>query len=899
MTLTGQSLRVSLGIVAGIALLAPGSALAQAIAPANDGTGTRVTRQGDRHDIRGGQLSRDGANLFHSFERFGLSQGEIANFLSNPQIQSILGRVTGGETSLIDGLIRVSGGSSNLYLMNPAGILFGSNARLDVPAAFTATTATGIGFAEGWFNASGVNDHAALVGLPDSFAFALEQPGTLVNAGNLAVPPGQSLTLMGGTVANTGSLTAPGGTITVAAVPGQNRVRLSQAGSLLSLEIAPLQAQGRSPQQALSLPELLTGGTLSDATGITVNPDGTVRLGRSPVSIPNAPATALLSGEVTVRSANGVGGAVQVVGHRLALVDATLDASGATGGGTLRLGGDRRGVGSLPTASQVYVDEGSILRADGLTTGHGGTIITWADDRTVFAGHLQARGGSQGGRGGFGEVSGRETLAFRGTADLRARAGDRGTLLLDPRRIRIVNGNGGGNDNHLRDGVIFVTDGADTPFTVSETALEALSGNADIILEASDSITIDNLLDDELRLAPGRGRVQFIAGGAFIMGPGDRILTQGRDLTIQADIIQAGTLDTFRGASEGYFTFNNAVLSDDARFPIASGDVTLRARVGIRVTRIYGEDITLVSREGNIVTGSISSEADTAIAPSTILPNGEVRLTTGATADPTTLRNLDNTFHQGPGSHVRLSARQGSIQLNGVIRAGNTNKLSDSTITLEAGQFRATNPLIVWENDATGAQVNPTLGPQVPVNLYVYGRNTDPPGRNGPVGLGQQGSVLVSTGQELADPLGPGRPLVRIRLLEDTRFSIGRDPIIPGWSGTVGAVGIGGRRDPSVNPILRDNFRFSSSASITGGQPTPVVIDNLRFVDSFDPTSTLEEDEVEVSNLARCEPGQVAQNPGDRPDDDAILDVSALVPPGSSPVTRGETRLSSAALCIE
>jgi len=118
----------------------------QPITPATDGTDTLVTPDGNRYDIHGGKLSGDGANLFHSFDKFGLDAGQIANFLSNPDIRNILGRVTGGDASLINGLIQVSGGNSNLFLMNPAGIVFGSNASLNVPASFTATTATGIGF---------------------------------------------------------------------------------------------------------------------------------------------------------------------------------------------------------------------------------------------------------------------------------------------------------------------------------------------------------------------------------------------------------------------------------------------------------------------------------------------------------------------------------------------------------------------------------------------------------------------------------------------------------------------------------------------------------------------------------------------------------------------------------
>ncbi|MFE1746793.1 filamentous hemagglutinin N-terminal domain-containing protein [Coleofasciculus sp. H7-2] len=207
---------------------------AQSIIAAPNDTNTLVNQNGNQIDISGGTLSSNGSNLFHSFNQFGLNQNEIANFLSNPSIQNILGRVNGGNASVINGLIQVTGGNSHLFLMNPSGIIFGAGASLNVPASFTATTANGIGFGGNWFSATGANDYKALVGTPNAFGFAMSQPGAIANAGNLAVKPGQSLTLLGGTVVSTGQLSAPGGNITVAAVPGESVVRISQAGSLLS-----------------------------------------------------------------------------------------------------------------------------------------------------------------------------------------------------------------------------------------------------------------------------------------------------------------------------------------------------------------------------------------------------------------------------------------------------------------------------------------------------------------------------------------------------------------------------------------------------------------------------------------------------------------------------------------
>ncbi len=343
--------------LAGTAKVKPIQAQAQLpITTATDGTATLVILDpdGSQYDISGGTLSSDGANLFHSFQEFGLAPGEIANFLSNEQIQNILGRVVGGNPSIIQGLIQVTGSpSTNLYLMNPAGIVFGEGASLNVPASFTATTANGIGFEGGWFNAIGPTNYANLVGNPDRFAFTLSQPGSLVNAGNLAVGEGQSLTLLGGTVVNTGTLAAPNGELIIAAVPGETLVRISHNDMVLSLEIEPTaglddnglpSAEGITP---LNLPDLLTGGDLTDATGIAVNPDGTISLSGSGIAISPEPGMAIASGSLDVSGETG--GSVNVLGDQVAVIAAQIDASGTNGGGTVLLGGDYQGQGTAAT----------------------------------------------------------------------------------------------------------------------------------------------------------------------------------------------------------------------------------------------------------------------------------------------------------------------------------------------------------------------------------------------------------------------------------------------------------------------------------------------------------------------------------------------------------------------
>ncbi|BAY64377.1 filamentous hemagglutinin family outer membrane protein [Calothrix brevissima NIES-22] len=277
----------------------------QSITPAVDSTNTIVTPNGNQLDISGGTLSGDKANLFHSFQQFGLDNNQIANFLSNPNVHNILGRVVGGDPSIINGLIQVTGGNSNLFLLNPAGFMFGANASLNVPADFTVSTANAIGIGGNWFQASGNNNYAALIGNPTSFSFNTSQPGSIINLGNLTVNAG-NLNLLGGTVVSTGQLSAPAGNITVASVPGQNLIRISQAGHLLSLEI-PANAAVSGNVSVASLPKLLTGRGTANNQSLTVN-NGQVQLAASgiPVNAGDVAVTGVTAKTATLNAAQNL-----------------------------------------------------------------------------------------------------------------------------------------------------------------------------------------------------------------------------------------------------------------------------------------------------------------------------------------------------------------------------------------------------------------------------------------------------------------------------------------------------------------------------------------------------------------------------------------------------------------
>ncbi|MBW4495392.1 MAG: CHAT domain-containing protein [Oscillatoria princeps RMCB-10] len=686
-------------------------ALSQPITPARDGTGTTVTPQGNTFNIQGGSLSRDGANLFHSFQKFGLSEGQIANFLSNPDIRNILGRVVGGDASYINGLIQVSGGNSNLFLMNPAGILFGPNASLNVPASFTATTATGIGFGSGWFNAVGSNDYNVLVGTPSAFNFAVSQPGAIVNEGNLTLTSGNSLTLLGGTVINTGTLTSPGGNITIAAVPGESAVRISQEGHLLSLDIEPvgLGGTGETPVLQMTLPQLLTGRPdFGHASALSVNEKGEVSLTGSGVRIPADGGTAIVAGTVDVSAPSGVGGAVNVLGSRVGLVGANINASGAIAGGTVRIGGDYQGrsTGILPVqkpvrplnASHTFVSSDSAINADALLNGDGGRVIVWSDKTTHFLGHISARGGRNSGNGGFVEVSGKENLIFRGTVDVSAAFGTAGTLLLDPENITIADKDGGASDGEVTDRQVLFGEGTGT-FTISEAKLESLDGNADVKLEASNNITVSDLSDNELSFKTGTGSISLTADadsdgtGSFSMNAGDTIRAEGRNVTIEAAAISAGNIDTSSESGDGGAITLNATsdivtgfLGSSSWGPGSGGDIAITSSAG-GINSDGALDSSSVEGDGGNIALTASGDIKTGHIWSYSLGTGNggnITLNSSAGGIDTSNGWLDSYAKAGNGGSVTLTASgtilTGPLNSSGLLRGGDitiTSQLSD------------------------------------------------------------------------------------------------------------------------------------------------------------------------------------------------------------------------------
>ncbi len=225
------------GLISGLLTLGISSAAAQVT---SDGTtNTTVNLNGKNFDIING--IQKGNNLFHSFDKFSIPTGSQAVFKNSTDVVNIINRVTGGNISNIDGLIKANG-SANLFLINPAGIVFGENASLDIGGSFLGSTAQSILFKDGFeFGAINPQEKPLLtVSVPVGLQMGTN-PGAIKNLSTadgvgLEVSSGKSLVLAGGSIAlEGGSLRSPGGQIELLSVAEAGKLGLTIDGNDIRL----------------------------------------------------------------------------------------------------------------------------------------------------------------------------------------------------------------------------------------------------------------------------------------------------------------------------------------------------------------------------------------------------------------------------------------------------------------------------------------------------------------------------------------------------------------------------------------------------------------------------------------------------------------------------------------
>ena len=657
-----------------LSILSPIQAQAQ-VTSAQGGPNTQVSQNGNVFDISGGTQVE--GNLFHEFERFSVDAGQTANFLSNSNVFNIIGQVSGLSPSYINGLLQVSGSDANLYLINPAGILFGPNGQLSLAGSFTATTADQVGFGEDWLNVlAGETDYAAFTEDPSAFAFTADAASAVVNQGDLAVAAGKSLVLMGGNVVNEGRLVAPGGEIGLVAVGGDRTVRLGIPGSLLSLEVKPNLSSGTSFLPT-DLPTLLTGNPSLGASSITVLPGGIVQLNGRRVD----PEEVSVTGEITTRSQTGDGGTIALLGRSVDVLSATVDASGEAGG-TVRAGRGRREEANLPLASLTLFDANSVVRADG-SAGGGGSIVIGAKGNASLQGALSAEGVTQ---GGVVETSA-NNLNLAGLS-VAAKGQTGGAWLIDPVDIRIVDAITGSNQVTSAS----IEDALDNNVNVTIATTSGPGGSGDLSL--LDSITQTGSSAASLTLTGRRfstngSKINLASTGdlTFNLNAVNRELTPSGD-SVEGAIAAIGSVvgDRTVNLTDGVYTFSNTVnLNTDVDIIGASRDNT--------VLNIDANDRLFTVNPGNEVSlSNLTFGATTAGQGGGIANKGTLTLTnilaTGNTSLPGANGGAIDSFNNSRLTVLDSEFRDNKTTISGgaIAASGTLATISNSSFKLNSAQ---------------------------------------------------------------------------------------------------------------------------------------------------------------------------------------------------------------------
>jgi filamentous hemagglutinin family protein len=282
-----------------------------------------------------------GGNLFHSFGQFSLQAGQSATFTGPASIGNVISRVTGGQLSSINGLIdtRSSMPSANFFLLNPAGVLLGQNASLNVGGAVHFSTAGYLCLgAAGCLTDPGSGKFFATLGpesvltaappaafgfLPGAPAGTITVDGANLLAGVVDPPVGQTISLVGGQIQVTGAtLAPPGGRVQLVGVSSGGEVAIPSLDVSSFSSLAPVAISGSTIDVSAA-----PGGSVAIRGGSLAIDTSTILVGSGSV---DAAVTDALTVSATLIDATGdPGGSVSLRGGDV-LVD-TSSVTAATG----------------------------------------------------------------------------------------------------------------------------------------------------------------------------------------------------------------------------------------------------------------------------------------------------------------------------------------------------------------------------------------------------------------------------------------------------------------------------------------------------------------------------------------------------------------------------------------
>lgn len=579
-----------LAVYLGAAAFAPGSGHAGVTM---DGTlGRSGNLSGPDYAITADLGQQIGNNLFHSFSQLNLSQGESAIFSGPASIANIIGRVTGGSASTIDGTLRSSIPAANLYLLNPSGLIFGPHAQLDIGGSFYASSASYIAFSDGSrFAAMGAGNVLSMAS-PEAFGFLGGNAGSIaVNGSQLRVGTGQQLVLAGGDIfidgQGSGTLAAPAGKIALYSAAGEGELGLpdAPAGQLPPPGHGNIRINGneRITVNGSGGRIVIQAGNLQLENALllaqNVGGDGGIFI--------HVPGGVMLDGAIVQSATDGAasGGVIAIeAGQLVAINQSEIDTStfGRGGGGRISL-----------NAGNLTLTEGS--RISNLvtenSTGQGGNTAI------QVSGTMRVSGQS-----GTGRLSAVLNSTFgggdAGTIDIRATQ-----LSLDGgARINTESTGGGrGGTILIQTGTLDLNDGSN----ISNRTYYYQQTSGDIHVSASESIHIQGRAEP-LSSSPGSDQVSTgifsFAGNIFITTPELTLQDSGGISTRTWNDLPSGDLNVATGRLT---LLNGGHLSADAIGHSgtygSAGNVTVNASESILISGMA------TSRRSGIQSGTRSS----------------------------------------------------------------------------------------------------------------------------------------------------------------------------------------------------------------------------------------------------------------------------------------------------
>ncbi|ARV59609.1 hypothetical protein BZZ01_14085 [Nostocales cyanobacterium HT-58-2] len=674
-------------LICSLTLLSSTAAQAQ-ITPDNT-LGTESSRlvpnvqiQGASADSISGGAQR-GGNLFHSFSQFNVGDGQRVYFVNPSGVQNILTRVTGGQVSNILGTLGVDG-NANLFLLNPNGIVFGPNARLDVGGSFVGTTANAFRFGEqGVFSATNPEAPSLLTVNPSALLFNQLNPGAIINRARFQETDtrsglqGSGFLVGGDIIFDGGQAEVVNNRLELGGLAGVGAVELIGSGNNLQLNFP----QG-VPRADMVLQNnafaLTTGGGAIAVHARNLNLSGTSFISSNLAAGQGTPGSQ--SGDVVINATGTVTldgkSFIANLGLKNSLgdtgdVEINAQSIRLTNGSQIATDGERtRGSIRLNTTEDVTLDNNSLIGTFGTQNSIGNSGDITVNSRNI---NLSNRAGINSGNIGQGR-GGKTTLQVQDTISLSS-----GSRIFSSSAASVFGGvsSDPSGDIEIRARSLSIND----PFTgISSSSFQG-GRSGDIRITTDDAITLNNYssISSSTDGQADAGKIQLqtlrllLSDGAFI-----DTLTSGQgnsgNLSVNASesvIVRGSTvvnssngesLPVFSNLSTQSFGSGNAgqITIDTRRLSLQNGgdilagatssgrggDITVRATDTIEV---FG-----VSPDGRFKSDLSSTTSGSGYAGNLIINTGRLSIREGGSIS-TVAVTRDST---GRGGNLTINASE-------------------------------------------------------------------------------------------------------------------------------------------------------------------------------------------------------------------------------------------------